>query len=501
MANRNAVSDYRWKQAVRHDSQLPKLLKARGEAEQEVKRIAALIDEYKVAHRTKKLLPEHQQLRKAAKSAYTQAKLAFREAMERVLPLIKDDVRLYTNRLRRELYKDLVTEQGMATSIYDYWQKKLSGIKKFKRWDGTGLVHSVNVQGNPRRCVIEELPDDPGRKFKPGSRRQGRMRKVSISHAHTKVPPLVFRFFAHRDLPPVEHILQVHVFAEKIERRTYYKVAFCVRMPEPPRPKKLAAVAWCWDRDPRTNKIQVCSWIGQDGQYGELFLPEATRQFKSRRRWYTLWERLDRVDDKQQQRDTLYNEIKAALREFRQTAPDWFREATQHMHAWKSQRHLVVLLNRWREQRFAQDEAMFAATEQWLHTDRHWWGTQSHQREATYRQRLEIYRLFAAELSRRYGRIAVVDIKPPVQPAKTELANPAVHSINLLRRRVAASVLKSSLQNKCRVGQVSVEFKGTETHLERARMILAVAQARLLAGDDIFAKKEKKAIIASGDEK
>ena len=82
--------------------------------------------------------------------------------------------------------------------------------------------------------------------------------------------------------------------------------------------------------------------------------------------------------------------------------PDWLTERTKTLRQWRSQGRLAAVVIQWRAERFDGDAEIFAEVEAWRKQDKHLWEWEHNQRRKAIAWRENVYRQFAAMLSRRY---------------------------------------------------------------------------------------------------
>jgi len=146
--------------------------------------------------------------------------------------------------------------------------------------------------------------------------------------------------------------------------------------------------------------LRVASWVGTDGDAGELILPTADVA-----RW-------QKCRDLQSIRDTRFDVARAWLTSWlaeHADAPAWLLERCETLRQWRSQARLAAVVVAWRELRFDGDEVLFAEMEAWRKRDKHLWTWQEAQRAKAIRWREDVYRNFAAQLSRRYKTAYIED--------------------------------------------------------------------------------------------
>lgn len=147
--------------------------------------------------------------------------------------------------------------------------------------------------------------------------------------------------------------------------------------------------------------IRVAYWCGSDGwRHDNLIISE-----RDAARW-------TKADDLRSIRDQRFNAAKENLRMRLATMggkPQWLIETTSHLNQWRSAARLAALAIRWRGERFEGDEVAFAELEAWRKQDRHLYEWEANQRRKAVAWRDDLYRRFAAELSRRYRTVVLED--------------------------------------------------------------------------------------------
>jgi transposase len=126
---------------------------------------------------------------------------------------------------------------------------------------------------------------------------------------------------------------------------------------------------------------------------------------------------------------------------------------------------LVRALKLWADNRFAGDEEIFAVLESWYYGDkpkpsannghRHLYEWQENLRDQVQRHRREIYRCFAADLVKRYGRVYLeeFDLREVVERPNIEEATAYDDAVRGYRAIAAISELRMAIRNACeRVG-------------------------------------------------
>jgi hypothetical protein len=224
---------------------------------------------------------------------------------------------------------------------------------------------------------------------------------------------------------------------------------------------------------PHQEGIRVASWLGDDGACGDLVL--SPRDLSA----------LSKADSLRAIRDRSFDLARAKLLNARDAGvlPPWLNEEVKTLGLWKSPNRLARLTTRWKLQRreaglreFAvarrrheSDEsvdarvqevmrdsdptqAAFVELEAWRYHDEHIMRWESDQRTGALRHRREVYRIFAARLTRRYSTIVLegnfdlseIAKRPEVdEDAENETARTNRHA-------VAVSELRLSIVNTAR---------------------------------------------------
>ena len=147
--------------------------------------------------------------------------------------------------------------------------------------------------------------------------------------------------------------------------------------------------------------MRICRWEGEDGDSGELRLPAD---------WMSA---MKHVASLQSLHDEKTNVAKGRLAWVKAGAtkesafPEWWNETARTLPAWRGAARFAGLVLKWRDNRFAGDEEMFAAMEAYRLKAKHLWNWACHEKAKAIRRRTDMYRAFARALARKYGTIAV----------------------------------------------------------------------------------------------
>lgn len=319
------------------------------------------------------------------------------------------------SRLEAVEAEDNTTRKTLRAACGIYWGSYLSveqclkdarkgAPPRFKGYRGEGklavqlqggLSVSEALLGTDQRLRIEVVS---GTRKKPYAIAWLRVGSEGRAPIWAKVP-----FVLHRPLPPESQIKWAYLLCCKVGPHEKWSVQFVLSQKEWVREdaalEGMVAVDIGWRRV--ADGLRVAYWVGDDGAEGELVLSE-----------YDLngWERADTL---RSTRDKAFDAERLRLHAWLTIAegvPEWLREMTATLHAWKSQRRLAAVAIRWREERFASDEEGFELLEAWRRQDRHLWCWETAQRRGIGAWREDLYCRFAAMLRRRYRTVILEKI-------------------------------------------------------------------------------------------
>lgn len=268
----------------------------------------------------------------------------------------------------------------------------------------------------------------------------------------TRIPTLM-----HRPLPDDCQIKWVKAHRFRIGSQFKWEVQFTITMPSQGlrtcdrSPESRAypyhagsgtvTVTPCYSRV--DDGIQVASWVGDDGESGQLVIPDSMlnkNKFSDDLRavrdvnfnmaievlsaWkkglpcpstvadHVAWlgSRLSDYVSRGGKRTFLRGEFEAwsNLRQdwFWPVAPsEWFAEATETLGQWRSPGRLAAMIIKWRDNRFAGDEKIYLAMDEWQQRDRHLWDYEANNRDHFHNWRNNHFRVFAANLRKRYAEL------------------------------------------------------------------------------------------------
>lgn len=289
---------------------------------------------------------------------------------------------------------------------------KTLGPLKFSRWDGSGQV-AVQVQGGASVSDLLAGTGKIGNLIRWGGLTQrGKNRKpwLTLSMKVDGDTYATIRATLTRHLPDDARIMGVALVREPLpphrtkdgwKPRYDWTIQFTVRTAQVKDRAKtgLAGVDLGW-RLMEDGSLRVAYLVGDDGAREELRLPA---------RLVSGW---DKAKSIQSIRDRNFNSIIEAVANWKaeQTdLPEWFLEESKFMTAWRAKGKLARLLDRWEASRIACDALIVDRVRDWRSQDVHLWQWDVHQTKKCQRERLRLYRLFAARTRKRFAHVVVED--------------------------------------------------------------------------------------------
>jgi hypothetical protein len=405
---------------------------------------------------------------KVARKAHKKAVQAFRDKMAELGPAllpIQDEIGEKHLERRRAVYAESKVYQGTqqliryrvdAATKTPLYKGATPNNPKFKCGRNDVFVGHVGVQMHsfPTENVFQEdnrwvrldhLNADAPKK----NHRLRTTLHLRVGSNGQKPVWASWPMILHRPLPKGGKISWVAVTMQYVGPHAVWSVEFTVSAPcEQPKDayaNDSVSLDLGWREFPRDNghpEIRLASWLGQDGQNGELRVPSSTIRG-------LCWEReLASIRKKN------FNEILTTLVDWLKNlgeVPDWIREASQSAKTrgeelpssaqaiawiaqWESQARLAALVKRWAHNRFEGDAEIFGSRpnreevdpeiaqflgparirqgpglEGWRYHDYHLWKWETSQRRKARRNRREVYRLFAKNLASRYRVLVIED--------------------------------------------------------------------------------------------
>lgn len=290
----------------------------------------------------------------------------------------------------------------------DLYSKCLPNNPEFKRWRGEGAV-MVRFKGKvpveeverSRYLQIEPMPLPP--KADPNSKlsqkRRYCMLKLRVGSApENQMIPIwgAWPMVMHRPLPANGEVISAAVHLRMIGPREEWSVVITVEFPEPEclvppdAPRVAVDVGWRILDD----GILVATCVDDLGGYEKLILPPK------------LLSKFQKTEELRSIRTTSFNEILPILLQHREKVelPTWFPKSLAQ---WSSANRLNGMIRHWKENRFDGDDEFFAIAEAWRDNDEHLWRWEADEAKSAQRFRREIYRCFAARISKKYSRLVM----------------------------------------------------------------------------------------------
>jgi len=375
--------------------------------------------------------------------------------------------------------KQARAESGIYWGTYVQVEQSLSGMRtgappRFLKFDGNGKV-AVQLQrglsvddalaGEDRRLRIEPVPPEAYMSGSPKALQRTRIWLRIGTEGRNPVWAVV-PVTLHRPMPEDATIRWVYLTRRRVATKDHWAVSFVLaretgwQKPDVARSGAVGVnLGWRVLGEGDQRGLRVARWGGNDGAEGELRL--AMRDVQ---RWW-------KVDDLRSIRDQHFNTALAALADWLAAPgcelPGWLVERTQHLRQWRSPARLAALGIQWRGERFDGDQVAFDALEQWRKRDKHLYEWEANQRRKAAAWRNDLYRNFAATLSRRYRVVCLADIdwrnlvrRPAAEDMRNDaaarkyrrIASPGILG-RLLRERFAEviSVKSQHITQRCHV--------------------------------------------------
>ena len=398
-------------------------------------------------------------LKKTRNESFAARKAARAEAF--AAPDVKGSMKIIDDEFYRTA-KELAANSGL------YWGNKAvvaqscgslraGAPPRFHRWEWDGKI-AVQVQGGMDTKDVYDggsllqidtpkAMNHPDWSTKTVDRRT--MVRLRIGSTEEKRPIFTeFSIIQHRPLPDMASIKWAWLVRKQVGTKMKWSLQLVLSKAggfTPPDLAKSGAVGIDVGWRVTDAGLRVAKWVGSDGETGELVLP---------------MDRVDRTKIEQLQsiRDMHFNGARAVLAAWRDREPfpayagehaewtrrkiagaknpvelkninaeyaawrtisltdmrtdaplpEWFAERVKTLKLWRSPAKLAALILFWRDNRFDGDAEIHAAIEQWRKRDKHLYEWQVNAVRGHLANRKDVYRNFAAILSRKY-RTAIVE--------------------------------------------------------------------------------------------
>ena len=340
----------------------------------------------------------------------------------------------------RKDYSARGLRHGAYIRIEEAIQQATRSTKKplhFERYDGTGSIGQQLTQtkasGDVRGMTVSELHSchDPRLRLEPlpeGYWQLGRNRRRHAARVRAWLrigsnpdrSPIFAEFPVtfHRPLPKDAVIKWAYVVRKRIGYHYEWQFQLTIeseafRTPTQAFGEGTCAIDLGWRRlfDDEGNQIGLRAGyvVDEHGKEREILVPEK------------LWRGMGKVADLAKIRDQNLEKAQFELSNWivGRTIPEWetaldgerstMLDRLRGYDKWRAPRKLQAFIDRWRDRRVADDEAIFQTMQAWAKQDRHLQSWQEHQRERLIAHRRETWRVIAAELARTYAVLLVED--------------------------------------------------------------------------------------------
>lgn len=303
--------------------------------------------------------------------------------------------------------------------IYNQFRAKPQSKLKFRKFDGTG---SLNVRLNKNgRTLTEDLfngkcslikidliPPRVTKKAPNGIKCKEGTLKFRVNSTESGRP--IFVTFGglkyHRDLPPEAVIKTARVRVFKKGLLTKYELQITVEAGLGfNSTRKMTGTKAGLDLGWRkmAEGIRIGYVYDTNSESKEIVLPSI------------ISDKLKHTEDLQSTIDQLFNENKEYLSVWVNNnfhlQPDWFRKETQYIDQWRSGKRLFNLFNKWKENRFNNDDSIYSVMELWYHKYKHYYMWLVCEKQKTILRREHYYRSIAIDLCKKYDSIYIENLK------------------------------------------------------------------------------------------
>ena len=325
---------------------------------------------------------------------------------------------------------------------------------KFMRWTGAGRI-GVQLQKKPGIDAvsagesgflqIDPVPREAWESPVRGERRRLARTKVRLRIGSDGRKPVwaEWPMVMHRPLPEGSKVQWAVVKKTRDDCRRwrwtlYIWAEFEGAHTDTPEPEaESVAVSTETVRD--GDSLRAGTWVGSDGEWSKMWVPDDVERD------------LEKAEKIRSLRDEKLEDMKAYMGAWlRETeTPEWLTEAAAFLPQWRSASRFAALAKRWRHNRFEGDTAGYECIESWRYRDEHLERMESGVRRKALGRRKEYYRILAAKLSRKYGRLLLAK-REKAEARKhpgTESPRPKMSGYVRAQNRVAAYELEEALRN------------------------------------------------------
>ncbi len=357
------------------------------------------------------LVNEVKKLQEDRKILYAEQKMRRKEFIEMNKPAFE-----LIEKERRDAVKKAQAESGLWWCNYDdvlssYNVARIKAMKegkelKYHRFDGSGKV-SVRCQrglaiekvfGSNKHIQIKPIDQTAWDCSIRAERRKMTRSIVKIRVGSDGRDPIWFElpFVMHRPISFECTIRSASVVREKYGNSFRYKLIIITcfsQFAENTADKGAVGIDLGWRRV--DDGLRVAYWCDEEGRNGTLTIPN------------DIIVRFKKVDDLKSIRGRHFNNAKAVLAGWLKDkpTPEWLKGEAKFLYKWNSPSKFKKLLFKWHQKRFPEDQEMVAFIEKYLKRDLHLWQWEFNLRDKIQRRRRELYRIFAAELVKRYSTV------------------------------------------------------------------------------------------------
>lgn len=319
---------------------------------------------------------------------------------------------------------------------------------KFRRWTREGklavqfvggLTPAELYAGESRLLELHDRRED-GRCNGPAM-----LARVRIGSAADRSPIFAdVKFWMSRPLPDGCQIKWVYLVRRMVAHHERYALQFVISSPDGfPRDDEIQendrmGVNFGWRVRP--GGLRVAYWFGDDGDEGEVLLPDA---------WLALIHRTMSIQSEMdKQFDRMRNELADWLEVPGRVCPPWLQEAAQHLRLWRSAARLYRLRMDWLQQRFAGDESIFDPLNAWARENRKRFDELRAKQTKFDNKRAELYRKFADTMAQRYHGVVIPDVNLKQLAQQPDAADEVSPTYQLYRRLANTSDFRRFLEER-----------------------------------------------------
>lgn len=349
----------------------------------------------------------------------------------------------------------------------------------FVPWEGQGAVGvsishgslATNLNGTTLLRVLDgDLPKGANPQSRRSAKRQYKTLSMRVDSDSKRAPVWAnWQMIMHRPFPKGALVKRASVHVRKIGPREEWYATFTVQFddvqvsPAPKGSRIALDVGWRKEED---GSLRVAT--GTDGVQVRLG-SHVLGQFQKAEDLQAI--RAKNLTAATQALGQFVASVKASQRPETETSYSYSAEASQCLETatmpsfsnlgatltwdgipasvvqWRSPARLTRLVRQWAVNRFEGDDAAYEALEAWRYHDHHLWEWETSQRTKALRHRREIYRVFAADLARKYETLVLEDFDLSELAKKPTAENQEgdIEAARSNRQRASVSELRQCL--------------------------------------------------------